>query len=123
MGISCGWILWLRIINTYLLMLLSLVRARMDSNVPLMGAPLPLCCNLAMGAQQAKLDASIHTASSVIGTSSINQRLEMARLPFSIFMTITTLLLRTGPNRCIQEMFRGFVQTTCDSIDIRYGPK
>jgi hypothetical protein len=54
------------------------------SCVPAVRALLPLPCNKTMGAQQAKLYVDLCTSSS-FGTP-----------PISPFMTITTLLLRTG---------------------------
>jgi hypothetical protein len=44
--------------------------ARTNSNVPVVGGPLPLLGSLALGAQQSKLDSDIHTSSS-LGTPSI----------------------------------------------------
>jgi hypothetical protein len=69
MKMSCGWILWLRLYK-HLVVDVTVTSSRTNSHVPVVGTPLPLLGNTAMGVKQAKLDVDRRTSSS-LGTSSI----------------------------------------------------
>jgi hypothetical protein len=71
--------------HKHLAMDVTIIGARTNSNCPVVGAPFPLPGTLAMEAQKAKVNIDLRTSSSTP---------PLARLTFSLLMTITPLLMR-----------------------------